>query len=233
MKLSVIIPCYNESKIIKESIKEIYSFLKQNKNLKDFEIICIDDGSSDNTYEILKNISLKNKKIKLNKKRQNKGKGFSVREGFIISKFNLVLFADADLSTPINELDKFLDKINEADILIASRNEKDSKTKRNIFRSFISKAFLLFNGLVTGLKYSDTQCGFKLFKKENTISIFKNQKIDGFAFDIEILLKAKNKGLIIKEIPIKWIQKEDSKVNIIWDSLKMALDIIKIRIWNF
>jgi len=230
MDLSIVIPCYNESKVVGGSIRKIDNYLKSNKKIGKYEIICIDDGSTDKTRAIISELIKSNKKVIVNKKRKNKGKGYSVREGVYLSKYSYILFTDADLSTPISELDKFISKNKEYDLLIASRNLNASRVKRSFIRLFISKTFTLLNKLITSLNYSDTQCGFKLFKRDVALDLFKDQKINGFAFDVEILMKAKIKKYNVLEIPVIWNHNNHSKVLILKDSFKMLFDIVRLRI---
>jgi dolichyl-phosphate beta-glucosyltransferase len=226
MKISIIIPSYNEEKRIGKTISRILSYLK--KKRFNYEIIIVDDGSKDNTRNIVKKF-LKNKNIILTKKRENKGKGYSVKQGALMAKHNFILFSDADLSTPIQELDKFLKYIDKYDIVIGSRALKgaDIRIKQPFYRAFIGKTFNKIARLLTVKGIKDTQCGFKLFK--NCRDIFKKQAIDGFGFDVELLYIAQKKGLKIKELPVAWLNAEGSKVSAFKDSFKMFCDLLKIR----
>jgi dolichyl-phosphate beta-glucosyltransferase len=226
ISLSVIIPSFNEEKRIGKTISRILSYLK--KKRFNYEIIIVDDGSKDNTRNIVKKF-LKNKNIILTKKRENKGKGYSVKQGALIAKHNFILFSDADLSTPIQELDKFLKYIDKYDIVIGSRALKgaDIRIKQPFYRAFIGKTFNKIARLLTVKGIKDTQCGFKLFK--NCRDIFKKQTIDGFGFDVELLFISQKRGLKIKELPITWLNAEGSKVSAFKDSCKMFYDLLKIR----
>ena len=230
MKISIVIPAFNEEKRIGKTLKKISHYLK-NKRF-DYEIIIVDDGSTDKTREVVKKF-LKNKKIILTKKRKNKGKGFSIREGALRAKNKLILFSDADLSTPIEELDKFLKDINKYDIIIGSRAIKGAniRIKQPTYRVLIGKIFNKIVRLLAVKRIKDTQCGFKLFK--NCKDIFKKQTIEGFGFDVELLYIAQKNGLKIKEVPVIWLNVEGSRVSALKDSIRMFCDLIKIKYNHF
>lgn len=229
MELSVIIPAYNEEKRIETTLQKIVFYLKQNKNIKNYEIIVVDDGSKDHTREIVEKYLLSENFIKLNSFRENRGKGFSVREGALLAQYSLILFSDADLSTPIEELDKFLPLIANYDIIIGSRALKESDVKKHqpFYREIMGKTFNFLMRKITGLPFKDTQCGFKLFK--NCRVIFQNQVLERFSFDVELLYLALKDNKKVAEIPVSWINDERSKVSPITDSLQMFKDILKIK----
>lgn len=227
MKISVIIPAYNEEKVIGKSISKIISFLENKKF--NYEIIVIDDCSKDRTSNIVKDFN--SKKIILIRNKKNMGKGYSVKRGVMNAIGDLVLFSDADLSTPISELTKFLPLSHEYDVVIGSRVLKESVVlKQKFYRELVGTAFNLLVQLLLIRGIRDTQCGFKLFRKNVAKDIFKKQRIGGFCFDAEILYLAKNAGYKIKEVPIKWINAESSKVNPVTDSIKMFIDLVRIRL---
>jgi glycosyltransferase involved in cell wall biosynthesis len=230
MDISVVIPAYNEEERIENSVNRIREFLINKDGVSDFEIIVIDDGSKDRTREVVYKLMESESRIRINNKRGNKGKGYSVREGILMSRYGLVLFSDADLATPIEELNVFLNEINYFDIVIASRNLKESRVERSFFRDLVGKGFALSGRVLLGLKYRDTQCGFKLFKRDVALRLFSLQKMDGFAFDAEILYLAKKFGYSVKEVGVTWRDQKGSKVNIAKDSFKMLRDLVKIRI---
>lgn len=229
MKISIVIPAYNEEKRIQKCLIEIDLFCK--KRFEDYELIVVDDGSKDKTNEKAK--QLKNKKIKILKNTQNKGKGYSVKRGMLKSKYPLILFSDADLATPIEELPPMIEWINKGyDLIIASRNMKGSNivAKQPFYRQIAGKMFALFVRIFAVQGFKDTQCGFKLFKEEAGKKIAKLQTIERFSFDVEMLIIAKKLGFKIKEVPVKWTNDINSKVNLKKDVFKMFKDIIKIRI---
>ncbi|MFH0831793.1 MAG: dolichyl-phosphate beta-glucosyltransferase [archaeon] len=223
--LSVIIPAYNEEKRISRTINLILSYL-QHRNYS-LEIIVVNDGSTDNTLQAVRKI--KGKAIKIITYSKNQGKGYAVRKGMLAAKNNLALLCDADLSTPIEELGNFMKFVKNNDIIVGSRVLPGHKIvrKQPFFRVMLGRLFIGIIKIVLGTDIQDTQCGFKLFK--NCKSLFKKQKIRGFAFDVEILALAKKQGMSILELPIVWKNAAGSKVNPLGDSLRMFKDIFRIR----
>jgi dolichyl-phosphate beta-glucosyltransferase len=192
------------------------------------EIIVVDDGSSDNTAEIVNSYS----EVSLIRQEQNSGKGAAVRRGMLESRGEYRLFSDADLSTPVKETERLLNEIrNGYDICIGSRAIKSELIRKHqpFYREFMGKTFnkivqmLVFKGI------SDTQCGFKCFSAVSAEAIFPLTKIDGFGFDVEILYLASKLGFNIKELPVEWYNDERSKVNPVTDSMRMLSEIIRIR----
>ncbi|MFH1073020.1 MAG: dolichyl-phosphate beta-glucosyltransferase [Nanoarchaeota archaeon] len=229
-ELSIVIPCYNEEKRIQATLTKILHYLRKKK--LEYELIIVDDGSNDLTKEIVKRFMQRDKHIRLLTNRPNRGKGYSVKRGMLAARKSLVLFSDADLSTPIEELDKFLPLAQDYDIIIASRNLKTShiQTRQPFYRILAGKMFPLFVRLflVQGIK--DTQCGFKMFKRKIIPELFKKQQLQGWAFDAELLYIARKKGYRIKEVGVRWLNDPNSKVRLVRDSLRMFKDILKIRL---
>lgn len=227
--LSIVIPAYNEESRIGRSLSLIIDYL--NKKAFNWEIIVVDDGSRDKTKEIIKGFMYDNR-ISLVENEQNRGKGYSVKKGILSAKGKFILFSDADLSTPIEEIDKLFFYLKSGyDIAIGSRGLEESKiivpqfwvrqTMGKIFNFIIR--FFIFPGI------KDTQCGFKLFKGQVAKKVFSILKIKGFAFDVEVLYIAKNLNLKVREVPIKWYNSPKSKVNPTIHSFKMLTDIYKIK----
>lgn len=222
--LSIVIPCYNEAKVIKKNIDIISSYLKAKI---DFELIVVNDGSKDNTYEVIKNIA----GIKAITYEKNGGKGFAVKKGIEAARGEYVLFMDADLSTNLASIDLALTHINSADIVIASRHLKASVLP--VKRSFIRRLMSAFSRSIINARFrfnlSDTQCGFKLFKTCDAQKIITKQKIYNFAFDVEYLYIAKLNGLTIKEIPCVWRDVRGSTISPLKSSLRFIKDLKKIK----
>jgi len=229
MRLSIIIPAYNEENRIGNSLKLILRYLsKQDYN---FEIIVVDDGSSDRTIEKVKEIDSSGK-IKILKNEINKGKGYSIKKGMLEAMGEYQLFSDADLSTPIEELEKFWRYLDEDYVIvIGSRALKDSilEVRQPFYREFMGRAFNFIVRVILGFKIKDTQCGFKIFKKEVAKHIFSIQKIEGWSFDVEILYIASKLDYKIKEVPVRWINSPLSKVNPLKDALKMFFDVSRLK----
>ncbi len=234
MQLSIVIPAYNEEKRIGTSLTKISGYLK--KRYDDFEIIVVDDGSNDMTLNLLSEFSQKIPNFIVLKNEINYGKGFSVKKGVLRSRGEIILFSDADMSTPIEEIDKLIGWLKKGyQMSIGSRALPESKIKRYSawYRQFMGKAFNRIIRLILNLDYQDTQCGFKCFKRDAAFEIFNSMKLNGFSFDVEILFIAKNLGIKVKEVPVCWYNSPESKVKIVRDSSKMLWDVIKLRFDSF
>jgi dolichyl-phosphate beta-glucosyltransferase len=232
MHLSVIVPAYNEEKRIEKTLISINNFLsKQNYN---YEIIVVNDGSRDKTLEIVESLKLKIKNLEIINNKKNRGKGYAVRQGLLKAKGDYRLFTDADNSTPIEEVKNFLASLQKKyDIAIASRNMNGSiiNNPQPFYRKFLGKIYSLLARLIVGLwEIKDTQCGFKLFRADVANNILPLCKINGWAFDSEILIIAKKSGYKIKEIPITWTNNLQTKLQLN-GMMKMAFDLFKIR-WH-
>lgn len=227
-KYSIIIPSYNEEKRLPNTLKLINSFL-QKKKIK-YEIIVVDDWSTDNTVKSIKWIKIDHLKILKNKK--NKWKGYSVKKWILKAKWKYILFTDADNSTPIEELDILKKYISKYDIVIWSRYCKNSQIKIDQTK-LRKKIWRIWNKIIQYFLLDwiqDTQCWFKLFKHNTAKKIFMLQKINGFWFDMEVLLAWKSMWYKIKEVPVKWYNSEFSRVRPIRDSFKTLLELIFIKI---
>lgn len=224
--ISVIIPAYNEEAVIAKTLDQVYSCLT--KNQLDFEIIVINDGSTDNT----ENEIIQFEKAKLLNNPRNTGKGSAVKKGVMAANKELILFMDADHAIPIQYLMQFIKEIPKFDIIIGSKYIGETKNYP-FYRKVVGKIFSLLKYLIIGLKIKDTQCGFKLFKSEIAKDLFSHSIINGWCFDVEILMIASRKNYSIKESPINISDINSvSKVNIFTSGTQMFLDLIKLR-FNF
>lgn len=231
---SIIIPAYNEEARIGPTLERIGEYMRSSG--MDYEIIVVDDGSTDDTRAVVSDAARRISGLRLVEDRVNRGKGFSVKNGFLNSSGRLVLFTDADLSTPIEELERFLPEAERgADIVIGSRSLKGSNIikRQPFYRVLMGKTFNKLVRLLTVSGLVDTQCGFKLFRRDTCEPIFRAQRVERFAFDVEILFLAQKKGLKISELPVKWINSPQSKVHPVRDSLRMAFDLLQIRMNYF
>jgi len=232
-EISAVVPCYNEGKTIKNNILELMVYLNSNFG-ENYEIIAVNDGSKDNTINELNELKSNLPQLKVVDYGKNMGKGYAVRKGMFTAKGKYIFFTDADLSTPCEEIKRAVDTMieNNIDVLIGSRALKDSNVERKqpFYRVFMGRVFsFLANAIVPLGGIVDTQCGFKCFTYKAAKNIFSLQKMTGFSFDVEILYIARLKNYKIYEMPITWVNDEDSKVNPIKDSLKMFRDLWKIR----
>jgi dolichyl-phosphate beta-glucosyltransferase len=229
--MSIVIPAYNEEKRIEGSLSEACAYM--NDFGMEYEIIVVDDGSSDGTGRIVTRIAKDIRNVRLVGYEKNRGKGHALRTGVLVTKGEFVLVMDADLSTPMEELRKLMPYLSDGgfDIAIGSRALalSDIIKKQPWWRRGMGKTFnRIVKALVIG-GFSDTQCGFKLFKGEIARSLFGAARIDRFAYDVEILALAKKKGYGIKEVPIRWINSPESRVDPVKDSLQMLADLVRIR----
>lgn len=231
---SIIIPAYNEATRLPASLQQIRQYMEAKGNA--FEIIVIDDGSQDKTREIVSQFFSEFPCGRLLINESNRGKGYSIRRGMLEASGNFVLFTDADLSTPINQIEKLIFALNSGcEVAIGSRSIHGAQVKvhQPIYREAMGKIFNKFVRLLVIHGLIDTQCGFKSFKKSCVKPIFSRQLIDGFCFDVEVLLIARKLGYKIKEVPMVWLNSPASKVNALKDSLKMFIDLLRIRLNNF
>lgn len=224
--ISIIIPAYNESLRISKTLNKILSFIEDN-NEYDFEVIVVNDGSNDNTNEVV--LSFAN--VVLIDNKVNKGKGSVIRQGMLSAQGDYLLFSDADLSTPIEELEKLLSFIKDFDIVIGSRALQNDLIKEHqpFYREIMGKTFNLIVQLLVVKGIKDTQCGFKLFKNEVAKKIFGSSKIDGFSFDVETIYLASKFRFKVKEVPVLWFNDDRSKVDPIKDSIKMFRELLVIK----
>jgi glycosyltransferase involved in cell wall biosynthesis len=239
--ISIIIPAHNEEKRIGKTLEAYGKFFekkKQNKEIRNFEIIVVINASSDKTLEIVKKHSNKLKELRyLNFEKV--GKGFAIVEGFkdALKRDNdLIGFVDADLATSPTAFYELIKKIEEkkCDGVIASRWLKDSiiKTKQHLLRKITSRGFNFLIRSILFLTYKDTQCGAKIFKKKAIKNIINELGITKWAFDIDLLYKLKNKGFQIKEIPTIWEDKKGSKIDLVRNPIQMFSSIIRLRLLN-
>ena len=232
LNLSIIIPAYNEANRIENTLKTVRNYLaKVNWTT---EVIVVNDGSQDGTTERVTHFMEKWKSLLLIENPKNCGKGFSVKKGILHASGEVVLFTDADLSTPVEEIPKLIEPIfrNESDLTFGSRALDRSLigVHQSLAREFSGRIFNWLVQILIGLPFKDTQCGFKAFRHQAIIPFIGQQRISGFGFDPEILFLAKINGLRLQEIPIQWNHREGTKVRFLQDSLKMFLGLIQIRL---
>ncbi|WP_035074493.1 dolichyl-phosphate beta-glucosyltransferase [Maridesulfovibrio zosterae] len=233
--LSVVIPAYNEQERIADTLYTVKEFL--NAQPYKSEIIVVDDGSRDWTTEVIKTVDIYGNEMKdqnvssIMENVKNVGKGFSVARGMLRAHGKYILFSDADLSTPIEEVNKFLPELEKGcEVVIGSRRMDDSEVeKKPFYRELMSFTFNSVVGLFAIRGIKDTQCGFKAFSSEAGKKIADMQKLYGFSFDVEQLFLARKLGYCIKEIPVKWEHVEGSKIDPLRDSIRMFIDVMRIR----
>jgi dolichyl-phosphate beta-glucosyltransferase len=229
-RLSIVIPAYNEQARIVVTLRKTLEYLASQHPQS--EVIVVDDGSRDETARMVEEVAASEPRLTLLRQPQNRGKGAAVRRGMLAARGQNVLFMDADLSTPIEEVEKLLVYLREgADVVIGSRGlaESDIRVHQPFPREWMGRTFnLLVRSLLMG-GFKDTQCGFKLFTREAAQALFSKQELDGFAFDVEILLLGKELGYRIREVPVIWYHAPNSKVSPITDSSRMFRDLVRLR----
>ena len=228
MKLSLVIPMYNESAVIEETAKMLSGYMSG--AFDDYEIIFSDDGSTDGCGEKVKELELPC--VKVIGYPKNRGKGSAVRHGVMEAEGDLIMFTDADLAYGMDVIKRFFDTYaeNKTQVMIGSRNlGQDGYAGYTLWRKLVSKTYIKILGAVGGFKLSDSQCGCKAFGREAARDIFGRCTVDGFAFDFEAILWAKKLGYTISEIPVKVLNHRESKVNVLKDALRMLRDLRKIK----
>ena len=234
--LSIIFPVFNEELRLKSSFNHIKSFLKKKKKLK-IEIIFVDDGSKDNSYNLIvkfvNNFKLKNKvKFKIVKSETNLGKGAALKLGVEKAAYDWILTTDIDMSVSLFQISAWVRKKlieKKHSVYFASRSHKKSIVERNFIRNALGDIGSFLISIILNINIKDTQCGYKLYKRQHAKFSFSKLKNCGWDHDIELILLLKSKNIAIKELPIKWMHKENSKVNIFLDPIKMFIGILIIR----
>lgn len=229
---SFIVPAYNESERLATSVPKMLEYVSD-RGLK-AEIIVVNDGSTDDTAEVVRQFMASNPMVVLAENPGNRGKGYSVRHGMLHARGAVALFTDADLSSPIAEADKLFAALAEgADVAIGSRwLKRELQTERQpLHRQLYGRLFNLGLRIVLGLGYHDTQCGFKAFNRRAIETIFPRQHIERWGFDPELLFLAKKFRLKTVEVPVEWAHDHRSKISPVRDGLRMGVEVLKIR-WN-
>lgn len=229
--LSVVIPAYEEQDRIGATLARTLEYLRGRGEV--FEIIVVDDGSTDGTAARVKELIRHAPELALEELRRNRGKGAAVRVGVLRTRGARVLFMDSDLATPIEEIDKLEAFLAEGyDVAIGSRGLRESnvRVRQPLPRELMGRTFnIIVRTLLLG-GFCDTQCGFKLFSRDAARELFSAQTLDGFAFDVEILLMAKERGYRIREVPVVWYHAANSKVSPVTDASRMLVDLVWMRI---
>src|SRR6266404_5199699 len=232
-RLSIIVPAYNEAARLGTTLRAILDYL--NRSEKDAELIVVDDGSRDDTTVIAERSVAECGAVsaRVIRYEANRGKGYAVRLGLLAAGANIALFSDADLSTPITETLKLVDPIrnNECDLTFGSRalDRRLIGIRQPWRREQGGRVFNLIVRVATGLPFWDTQCGFKAFRLDICRPVIAQAQIDGFGFDVELLYLARQAGLRLREIPVRWNHYEGSKVSFFRDSLRMFREVIELR----
>jgi dolichyl-phosphate beta-glucosyltransferase len=231
-KYSIIIPAYNEGARLGATLDRVLSYVAEQR--WDAEIIVVNDGSRDQTPEIVREHAKKNPALRLIANPGNRGKGYSVRNGMLNAIGEVLLFSDADLASPIEEAHKLFAAINAgADIAIGSRwLQPELQTRRqSLLRQLYGRIFNLALRVFLGLKFKDTQCGFKAFTRDAAQKIFPLQRIKRWGFDPELLYLARVEKLKVVEVPVRWSDQLGTRISPLRDGLRMFTEVLRIR-WD-
>jgi len=229
---SIVLPAYNESERIAATLGKIFSYAERNG--WKCEVIVVNDGSNDDTAQIVRQYAAQRPNLRLLDNPGNRGKGYSVRNGMLHAHGDIVLFSDADLSSPIAEAEKLLSAIKSgADVAIGSRWLKTELQiqRQPLYRQLFGRIFNLLLRMVLGLRFKDTQCGFKAFTRDAARCLFPLQRIERWAFDPELLYLAKRFRLSVREVPVEWSHREGTRIHPLRDGIRMLGEVLRIR-WN-
>lgn len=229
---SIVIPAYNEERRLPTSIRDLRAFFS---GIHDpFEVLIIVEKSTDRTVELSREAAVGEPRIQVIDNQVQRGKGYAVRTGMLKAQGEIVFFMDADLSTPLAEVFSFLAHFAQnpdTGVVIGSRAHAKSNIikRQSLFRQSLGRSFNRFVQLLSVKGIDDTQCGFKAFRAKAAQEVFRLQTIDGFAFDVEVLMLAQSLGYKIDVQPVRWVNSADSKVRILIDPIKMLWDLVRIR----
>jgi len=229
--VSIVIPAYNEERRLPPTLIDMIDYF--DRQPFSYEIIVVDDGSRDGTGEVVRKFERVREQVKLIHLPKNQGKGHAVRLGVLNSHGKIVLFADADGATPIEEFSKLFSVVSSGvDIAIGSRAlaSLNTKVSTSVHRRLLGRIFNRWVNTVLLPDITDTQCGFKMFTRDAALFLFRRQNSDRFSFDVEVLYIATKAALQIKEVAINWNNIPGSKVNLVVDSLRMLRDVLRFRV---
>lgn len=233
IKFSIVIPAYNEELRLTPTLDRIFSYLDDTR-VQSAEVIVVDDGSRDATADLVEERAKSEPRLRLVRNPGNRGKGFSVRHGMAEARGEWCLMSDADLSAPIEEVQKLVDSAAKARAQVAIGSRALDRSLIGVhqarLREFSGIVFNLVMRLVTGLPFHDTQCGFKLYHRDAVRLIFPRQQLNGFGFDVEDLFIARKLGIPSIEVPVRWNNVEGTKVSLV-QALKAFSDLLVIR-WH-
>jgi glycosyltransferase involved in cell wall biosynthesis len=227
---SIVIPAYNEGERLGATLEKVLAYVRQ--QAWDAEVIVVNDGSRDNTAEIVREFAEKDPLLRLVENPGNRGKGYSVRNGMLQARGEVVVFSDADLSSPIEEMPKLLDALAAgADIAIGSRwLRAELQTQRqSLHRQLFGRVFNLLLRIILGLKFKDTQCGFKAFTRRAAQTILPLQRIERWGFDPEILFLARKFGFRVEEVAVAWGHSGGTRLHPLVDGARMFQEMLRIR----
>ncbi|MEO6829160.1 MAG: dolichyl-phosphate beta-glucosyltransferase [Acidobacteriaceae bacterium] len=230
-QLSIVIPAFNEQARIGATLDRVMDCVETRG--WDAEVLVVNDGSRDNTAAMVSEMARRYPRLRLIENASNRGKGYSVRNGILQARGEIVMFTDADLSAPIEEAERLFAAIAEgADVAIGSRwlDRSRQTLQQPIYRRFFGRCFNWLTRLVMNLPLADTQCGFKAFRREAAQAIFVRQRIERWGFDPEILYIALRMGFHVKEVAVTWGHDDRSRISYVKDGLRMLQDLLMVRV---
>jgi dolichyl-phosphate beta-glucosyltransferase len=231
LTLSIVIPAYNEERRLPSTLDAVFAWLDGN-SYRDAEVLVVDDGSTDSTAALVEARAIQESRLRLVRNPGNRGKGYAVRHGMLEAQGDWILFSDADLSAPIEELPKLLAAAREKNSAVAIGSRALDRSLIGVHQSqWRELSGIFFNRLmrlITGLPFADTQCGFKLFRRDAARRIFPLQRLDGFSFDVEDMFIAQTLGIATSEVPVRWNNVEGTKVGMA-QGIASFLDLLRIR----
>lgn len=234
-RLSIVIPAYNEAARIRRSLEGVVLYLARTGEAA--EVLVVDDGSDDATVETAGRFAADQPQggrvsVRVLQNGRNRGKGYSIKHGLLAARGDLVLISDADFSTPIDDLPILLQAVEKEGygVAIGSRGLDDSRVevRQAAWREMMGRGFNRLVRLLTGLPFRDTQCGFKLARREEVLPLFRAARVERFAYDVEILYLARKAGVRVREVPVHWRNAEGSKVSALTDPVEMLKDVVRV-----
>lgn len=231
-RYSIVIPAYNETARIERALSSVSMCIRTRG--WDAEVLVVDDGSTDDTAALVEAWARRHPEVRLIRNERNRGKGYSVRNGMLRAAGQIVMFTDADLSSPIEEAERLFAAIGEgADVAIGSRWLIGRRIvhKQPLYRRVFGRCFNALTRSIMRLPFADTQCGFKAFRREAAHLVFGLQRIERWGFDPEILFIGIKRGLRIAEVPVTWGHDERSRISYLRDGMQMLLELVFVR-WN-
>ena len=231
-RLSLVIPAYNEAHRLPKSLETIIDYGRG--FIFEWEVVVVIERSRDETLELARRLTAKQANFRILDNKVHRGKGYAIRSGILQAQGDFIFYMDADLSVPLKAIETFLvyfERHPEVDVLAGNRQHSGSRItrKQTWLRRSMGQAFNRILRMCVGVQLHDTQCGFKAFRRDAARAIFRHQKIDGFAFDVEVLLLAERLGYKIKDLPVEWINSPESRVRLVRDSLSMLRDAMQVR----
>ena len=231
MKLTLLIPTYNEEEIIKSTLIQVLNYLSKQKY--SWEVLVVDDGSTDNTPKIVE--GFRKKGVRLETLSENKGKGAALKVGVKSAGGEYIIFSDADLSVPIENIERFLHELDKQDVVIGSRRASGAiiEVHQPWLRENMGRVFTYISKIITNTKISDFTCGFKGFAAVVAKDIFERSQVERWSYDAEILYLASKLGYSIKELPVTWKNRKDSRVALAKDIATSLRDLLRVRLNDF